>query len=143
MTKNRFLKYVQKTEHVNWAWFGIPHAAQNKLFPRCNFFARIHKKLEKNNNFLPKSQIFAFSMHLIWPGWFNFLVHNLIVFIWPDFVSVFHMLFVDSRKKKVTKMFTMPKKWKKKFLPTYLSYFLEHVTPSAVPRHIFILLNQY
>ena len=66
-----------------------------------------------------------FLCHLIWPRWFNFL-----------FASVFHMLFIYSRKK------TMTKKWKK-ILLTYLSYFLEHVTPSAVPRHIFILLNQY
>ena len=34
------------------------------------------------------------------------------------------------------------KKIKKSYLPTY-PIFLEHVTPSAVPRHIFILLNQY
>ena len=33
-------------------------------------------------------------------------------------------------------------KKKKSYLPTY-PIFLEHVTPSAVPRHIFILLNQY
>ena len=32
---------------------------------------------------------------------------------------------------------------KKQILPTYISYFFEHVTPSAVPRRIFILLNQY
>ena len=38
------------------------------------------------------------------------------------------MLFVYSRKK---------------ILPTYLSYFFEHVTPSAILRCIFTLLNQY
>ena len=39
----------------------------------------------------------------------------------------------------------MTKNWqknKKSYLPTYPIY-LEHVTPSAVPRHILILLNQY
>ena len=41
----------------------------------------------------------------------------------------------------------MTKNWKKKekILPTYLPivYFFEHVNPSTIPRHIFILLNQY
>ena len=38
---------------------------------------------------------------------------------------------------------TTEKKIKAPYLPTYLSYFLEHVTPCAVTRRIFILLNQY
>ena len=50
------------------------------------------------------------------------------------------MLFVYSRKKNWQK--SEKKKKKKSYLPTY-PIFLEHVTPSAVPRHIFILLNQY
>ena len=36
----------------------------------------------------------------------------------------------------------MTKNWKK-ILPTYLSYIFEYVTPSTVPRRIFILLTQY
>ena len=47
------------------------------------------------------------------------------------------MLFVCSRKKnndKKVKIFF------EKILPTYLSYFLEQVTPSAVARRIFTLL---
>ena len=48
------------------------------------------------------------------------------------------MLFVYSSQKIMTKI-----EKKKKLLPTYLSYFFEHVTPSAVPRRIFILLIQY
>ena len=66
MTRNRFLQHVQKTcldfcnMFINWEWFGIPHAPQRKFFPKCNFFfSRIHKKLQKNNIFLPK---FAFSV---------------------------------------------------------------------------------
>ena len=47
------------------------------------------------------------------------------------------MLFAYSRKK------ANDEKLKKNFIPTYLSYFLEHVTPSAVPRCISILLTQY
>ena len=47
------------------------------------------------------------------------------------------MLFVHSRKKIMTKK--KKKKKKKKKNPI----FFEHVTPSAVPRLIFILLTQY
>ena len=50
-----------------------------------------------------------------------------------------HMVFVKSRKGVITK------NWKRnrKFLPTWLSYFFEHVTPSAIPRRVFILLNHW
>ena len=140
MTKNRFLQHVQKTEHINWAWFGIPHAAQRKLFPKCNFFSQESTKSYRRITFFyQKVRDLHFLCHLIWPRWFNFIVHDLSVYIWLDFVSVFHMIFVYSRKKTNDKKV---KKIKKPYLPTS-PIFLEYVTPSAVPRRIFILLNQY
>ena len=45
MTKNRFSQHVQKTEHINWGWFGILHAAQIKLHPKCNFLRKIPQKV--------------------------------------------------------------------------------------------------
>ena len=83
-----------------------------------------------------------FLHHLIWPRWFYFLVHDLSVSIWLDFASVLHMLFVQSRKKNWQKSPKKKNKNKKSYPPTY-PIFSEHVTPSAVPRRIFILLNQY
>ena len=44
MTKNRFSQHVEETEHMNWEWFGIFHAAQRKLLPKYNFF---HKNPQK------------------------------------------------------------------------------------------------
>ena len=49
------------------------------------------------------------------------------------------MLIVKNRKKNNDKKL----KKKKKLLPTYVSCFFEHVTPSTIPRRIIILLNQY
>ena len=50
------------------------------------------------------------------------------MFKWLDFASVFHMLFVSSRKKTDKNM----KKNQTSYLPNYL-IFLEHVTPSTLP----------
>ena len=138
MTKNRFLQHVQKTEQINWVWFGIPHAAKRKLFPKCYFFLKNPQKVIKNNIFNQKVRNLHFLCHLIWPRWFNFLVHDLSAYIWLDFALVFHMLFVYSRKKKQWQK--SEKKNKKSYLPTY-PIFLEHVTPGAIPRHISILSN--
>ena len=78
------------------------------------------------------------EMYTTWPiGWFNFLVHDLSVEIWLDFASVFHTLSVQSKTK-----WQKSEKKKNSYILTY-SIFLEHVTPSALPRRIFILLNQY
>ena len=66
------------------------------------------------------------------------------VWIRLDFASVFHMAFVYSRKKRQWQKSEKKKKKKKsKILPTYLSYFFWACNPSAVPRRISILLNQY
>ena len=48
MTKTRFSQLVQKTEHINWEWFGILHAAQRKLLPKCNFFHKNPQKVTEN-----------------------------------------------------------------------------------------------
>ena len=78
------------------------------------------------------------EMYTTWPiGWFNFLVHDLSVEIWLDFASVFHTLSVQSKTK-----WQKSEKKKNSYILTY-SIFLEHVTPSALPRRIFMLLNQY
>ena len=45
ITKNRFSQHVQKTEHINWGWFGIPHAAQRKLIPKSNIFRKDPQKV--------------------------------------------------------------------------------------------------
>ena len=45
MSKNRFLQHVQKTEHINWGWFGIFHAAQKKLLAEINFFYKNQQKV--------------------------------------------------------------------------------------------------
>ena len=134
MTKNRFLQHVQKTEHINWAWFGIPHAAQKKLFTKCNFFSQeFTKSYRKITFFYQNVRDLHFLCHFIWPRWSNFLVHECL-----NLTRFCFSVFVYSRKK------TMTKKWKKKksYLRTY-PVFLEHLTCSAVPRDIFILLNQY
>ena len=62
MTKNRFSQHVQKTEHINWVWFGILHAAQRKLFPKFNFFHKNPQKVIEDEHFLLKSQRFASSV---------------------------------------------------------------------------------
>ena len=77
MTKNRFLQHVQKTEQINWAWFGIPHAAERKLFQNVTFFLKNPQKVIKNNIFYQKVRDLHFLCHLIWLRWFNFLVHDL------------------------------------------------------------------
>ena len=68
MTKNRFLQHVQKTDDINWAWSEITDGAQRKLFPKCKFFWKNPQKVDLH-----------FLCHLIWPSWFNFLVHDLSV----------------------------------------------------------------
>ena len=61
ITNNRFLKDVQKTEHVNSAWFGIPHAAHWKLFLKCNFFSQeCTKSYRRITFFTKKSEICIF-----------------------------------------------------------------------------------
>ena len=75
--KNRFLQHVQKTEHINLAWIGIPYAAQRKLFPKCNFFPQESTKvIQEEYFFYQKVRDFHFLCHLIWPRWFSFLVHE-------------------------------------------------------------------
>ena len=44
MTKYRFSQHVQKTEHISRGWFGILHAAQRKILPKCNFFLKDPQK---------------------------------------------------------------------------------------------------
>ena len=114
------MQLVQKTEHINWAWFGIPDTAQKKLLPECNILEG--EELQESTKsykiiifFYQKVRYFHFLWQLIWPRWFNFLVHDLSVYIWLVFTSVFHMLLVYNRKKKITK------KWKKEKNPSYLS----------------------
>ena len=63
MTKNRFLQHVQKTMNTSTEHdLEFLMLLEGNSFQNVNFFARIYKKLQKNNKFLPKSQIFAFSM---------------------------------------------------------------------------------
>ena len=71
--KKRFLQHVQKTEHVNLAWSGIPHAAQRKFFPKFNFFCKNSQKVIEEEYLFTNLH---FLCHLIWPRWFNFLVHE-------------------------------------------------------------------
>ena len=74
---NRYLQQNQKTEHINWAWFGIPHPAQMKLFPKCNFFSQEStNSYRKITLFYQKVRVLNFLCHLIWLRWFNFLVHE-------------------------------------------------------------------
>ena len=40
MTKNRFSQHVQKTEHINWGWFGILYVAQRKHLPKFQRFSQ-------------------------------------------------------------------------------------------------------
>ena len=98
-----FRKLNTSTEH---GWFEILHGAQRKLFPKCNFFSQ--ESTKKLTFFCQKFR----DLH--------FLSHS----IWLDFASVFHLLFVYSRKK-------MTKKWTKnlKILLTYLSYFFGACNP--------------
>ena len=108
-------------------------------FPNVTFFLKNPQKViyRRVTFFYQKVRNLHFLCHLIWPRWFNFLVHeclNLTRF----FFSVSYALCIQWKIKAMTK------KWKKN--PTYLAtypIFLEHVTPIAVPRHIFILFNQY
>ena len=102
MTKTRLSQHVQKAEHINWGWFGILHVT---------FSSRIHKVREQNIKDL------HLLCHLMWPRWFNFLVHDLSVYILLDFASLLHMLFAYKVERK------NDKKLKKVILPTYLSYF--------------------
>ena len=44
-TKNRFSQHVQKTEHINRGWFGILHAAQRKLHPKCSYLCKGPEKV--------------------------------------------------------------------------------------------------
>ena len=126
MTKNRFLQHVQKTGHINWAWFGIAHATQSKLFSTCNFFSQEPTKSYKRIIFFyQKVRNLPFLCLLIWLRWFNFIVQNLSVSIWLNFASVFDKLFVNSNKKQWQKS-------GKKILPTYLSYFSGVCTPSDI-----------
>ena len=138
MTKNRFLQYVQKTEHINWAWFEIPHAAQRKLFPKCNFFSQESTKSNRRITlFYQKVRYLHFLCHLIWLRWFNVLVHECLNLTRFCFNVSYDLL--CSRKKNNGKKV---KKKKKFYLPTY-PIFLEDVTPSATSRRILKLLNQY
>ena len=107
-------------------------------FQNVTFFLKNPQKVIENNIFYQKVRNLHFLCHLIWPRWFNFLVHDFSAYIWRDFALVFYMLFVYSRKKKQWQK--SEKKNKKFYLSTY-PIFLEHVTPGAVLRHISILSN--
>ena len=93
------------------------------------FLARIHKKLLKNNIFYQKVRDLRFPYHLIWPRWFNFLVHDFECLNLSRFCfSVSYALCIQQKKK------TMTKKWKKTlknstYLPTYLSDFFGACNP--------------
>ena len=98
---------------------------------------RIHKKLKKNNIFWLKSKRFLHLLcYLMWPRWFSSWLEclNLTRF----FLSVSYANWKEKKKNNDKKL-----KKKKKLLPTYVSCFFEHVTPSTIPRRIIILLNQY
>ena len=98
--------------YINWTLFGIPHAAQRKLFPKCNFFSQQSAKSYRKITFLyQKVRDLHFLCHLIWPRCFNFLVHECLSH--ECFICSFY-----SVEKK-----TMTIKWKKNKSPTYLSYF--------------------
>ena len=92
--------------------------------------------------FFTKKSDLHFLCHLIWPRWFNFLVHECLNL--TRFSSVFHMLFAYSRKKKA--LIKMWKKNQKFYLPTY-PIFLEHVTsvlyPDAFPYCWISISNKY
>ena len=63
MTKNRFLEHVHKTECIKTKQdLELLMLLKGNSFQNVTFFASIHKKVEKNDIFVPKSQIFAFSM---------------------------------------------------------------------------------
>ena len=113
-------------------------------FQNVTFSARIHKSTKscRRLTFFNKNvRVLHLLWHLMWLRWLNFLVYGLSVYIWLGFALVFHMLFVYSMKKNQWL------KFEKRILPTYLFYFFEHLTasavPSAIPRLIFMLLNQY
>ena len=139
MAKNRFLQHVQKTEHINWGWFGTPHAAQRKLLPKCNFFRNNPQEvIEEWHFFTKKSEICIF--YVIWFDR-DGLTSQFMTWMFK-FDCILLQCFVCSLytvEKKMTKKW---KKKKKSYLAIY-PIFLEHVTPSAVPRRIFILWNQY
>ena len=139
MTKNRFLQHVQKTEHINWASFGIPHAAQGKLFPKCNFCSQESTKSYRRITFFyQKLRDLHFLCLLIWSR-FNFFwldCLNLTRF----WFNVSYICFLYTVEKNTDKKM---KKNKKPYLPTYPIFFFEHVTPCAITRPIFIMLNQY
>ena len=85
--------------------------------------------------FFTKKSDLHFLCHLIWPRWFNFLVHeclNLTRFCF----SVSYALCISRKKSNDKKV-----KKKSKILPTYLSYFFGACNLNAAPRYISILLN--
>ena len=102
---NMFKKLNKSTEHD----LEFLTLLKGNSFQNVTFFLKNPQKVIKDNIFNQKVRNLHFLCHLIWPRWFNFLVHDLSAYIWLDFPSVFHMLFVYSRKKK-----TMTKKWKEK-----------------------------
>ena len=113
MTRNRFLQHAQKTEHINWAWFGIPHAGQRKLFPKCEFFSQEStKSYRRITYFYQKFRDLHFLCHLIWPRWFNFLVNECL--------NLTRFCFSVSYAPCIQQKKIMTKNWKKKILPTYL-----------------------
>ena len=129
-----------KTEHINWAWFLIPHAAQGKIFPTCNFFLEEStKSYIKITFFYQKVRDFPFLCHLIWPRWFNFLVHeclNLIRFCF----NVPYALCIYTVEKN---------QWQKKILPNFLpTLFFWSMQPHVLYPDVFsscwiIISNKY
>ena len=117
VTKNRFLQHVQKTEYINWASFRIPHAAQRKFFPKCNFFSQeFTKRYRGITYFLPKSQRFAFSVP------FNLTEKVQLLSLWLGFLnltrfwfSVSYICFLYTAEKNQRQ-----KGEKKLKIPTYL-----------------------
>ena len=96
--------HTMKTEHINWAWFLIPHAAQGKIFPTCNFFLEEStKSYIKITFFYQKVRDFPFLCHLIWPRWFNFLVHECLNLIRFCFSVPYALCIYTVEKKPMTK----------------------------------------